>query len=353
MNLDDNRIPELTERQFNILSALIQAYTHAPEPVSSKQLTDEYDLGVSSATVRNELGTLEQLGLVRSPHTSAGRVPTEEGYRYFVKRNLNTQTLSLPEQQSIKAEFEETSPDVQNLVKTAASILARRTDAAAIVTEPRALITRFRHVQLIHTYGQAVLLVLVLDGGDLLQQILTLAETVDQERLTQASLVINDQCRNETATGIRQKARLMQDALVQDVMELVADVLSAAEASRTFTLHSYGFGEVLQQFGENVGAQQVLRLLDEKSLLNSVLTEVVEKTEPNPVQVIVGGDNRFDEFDHLSIVMGRYGTSQLVGAISVLGPTRMRYGRVISTVRYIAMLMSDRMRGVYGNGETK
>ncbi len=353
MNPDDNRIPELTERQIRILSTLIQAYTQSPEPVSSKQLADDYGLEVSSATIRNELGVLEQLGLVRSPHTSAGRVPTEEGYRYFVKHNLNTQALPVPEQQSIKAEFESTGQDVQNLVKTAANILARRTASAAIVTEPRALITRFRHVQLIHTYGQAVLMVLVLEGGDLLQQMLTLAEPVDQERLTQASFLVNDQCRSETAAGIRQKSRWVNDALAQDVMELVADVLSAAESGRSFTLHSYGFGDVLQQFGENVGAQQALRLLDEKKLLNSVFTEVVEKDERDSVQVIVGGEKRFDDFDHLSLVMGSYGTSQLVGAISVLGPTRMRYGRVISTVRYVAMLMSDRMRGVYGNGEPK
>lgn len=344
-------MPELTERQLHILAALIQAYTQVPEPVSSKQLADDYDLGVSSATVRNELGILEQLGMVRSPHTSAGRVPTEEGYRYFVRHNLATQSLSLPEQHSIKAEFEVGAQDVQNLIRTAAGILARSTSSAAIVTEPRARVARFRHAQLIHTYGQAVLMVLVLEGGDLLQQLLTLAEPVDQERLTQASFLINDQCKGETAASIRQKSRLVNDALVQDVMELVADVLSGAEIGRNFTLHSYGFGDVLQQFGENLGAQQALRILDEKRLLSNVLTEVTDNEESDPVQVIVGGDGRFDDFDHVSIVMGRYGTSQLVGAISVLGPTRMRYGRVISTVRYIAMLMSHKMKGVYGNGE--
>lgn len=350
MNKDDTRMPELTERQIHILAALIQAYTHQPEPVSSKQLAESYDLGVSSATVRNEMVVLEQLGLVRAPHTSAGRVPTEEGYRYFVKHNLTNQALSVLEQRSIKAEFEGVPGDVQNMVRMAASVLARRTDAAAIVTEPRARITRFRHVQLIHTYGQAVLMVLVLEGGDLLQQMLTLSEAVDQERLSHVAIMINDTCKSEPAAGVRQKARIVSDALAADVMELVADTLSAAEAGRTFTIHSYGFGDVLQHFGESAGAQQVLRILDEKRLLNNVLTEVIEK-EDDPVQVIVGGDGRFDDLDRLSIVLGRYGTSQLVGAISVLGPTRMRYGRVISTVRYVAMLMSDMMRGVYGNGD--
>ncbi len=352
MTKDETRMPELTERQLHILAALIQAYTQEPEPVSSKQLAESYDLGVSSATVRNEMVVLEQLGLVRAPHTSAGRVPTEEGYRYFVKHNLVNQALSVPEQDSIRAEFEGASQDVQNMVRAAASILARRTDAAAIVTEPRAKIARFRHVQLIHTYGQAVLMVLVLEGGDLLQQMLTLAETVEQERLTQVAMLINDTCKGETAAGVRQKGRLTNDALAQDVMELVADVLSAAESGRTFTIHSYGFGDILQHFGESAGVQQALRILDEKRLLNSVLTEVIDK-ENDAVQVIVGGDGRFNDFDRLSIVLGRYSTSQLVGAISVLGPTRMRYGRVISTVRYVAMLMSDMMRDVYGNGEDK
>jgi heat-inducible transcriptional repressor len=346
MNIDDHHIPELTERQLHILSALIKAYTDKPEPVSSKQLVDEYELNVSSATVRNELSVLEQLGLIRAPHTSSGRVPTEEGYRYFVRHNLTFSGLTRPEMNSIRTELKTASQDVQNLMRTAASILARQTEGAAIVTEPRGKTMRFRHLQLIHTYGQAVLMVMVLEGGDIMQQMLTLAEPVQQEHLTRVALMLNDHLKGENASRIRTRARHFEDPLAQDVMELVADVLSAAEISRTFVVHSYGFGDILHQFEEQVGAQQALRLLDENQLLDSVLSEVINR-EDNAVQVIVGGDGR-QEFNRLSMVIGRYGTNQLVGALTVLGPTRMRYGRVISTVRYVSTLMSDMMNDVYG-----
>lgn len=348
MSTDATPIPELTERQLYILSVLIRAYTQHPEPVSSKQLVEEYDLNVSSATVRNELAILEQLGMVRSPHTSAGRIPTEEGYRYFVQHLLTDQELPAVDQKSIQEEFKNAAQDIRKWVNTAATVLARHTNAAAMVTEPRSRTAHFKHLQLISTYGHLVLMVLVLEGGDLLQQLLTLTEIVDQERLTQVAAMINDQCLGENSAGVRSKARQTTDLLVQEVMELVADVLGEAERGGSYVIHWYGFGDLLTQFEESYRAQQqALRILDEKTLINRLISEVIDDQE-KPLQVIVGGDGRFDEISELSIVVGRYGTRQLAGAMSVVGPTRMRYGKAISTVRYVATLMTAMMQDVYG-----
>jgi heat-inducible transcriptional repressor len=184
MNRDANPSPELTDRQLYILSVLIQAYTDHPEPVSSKQLVDDYKLNVSSATVRNELALLEQLGMVRAPHTSAGRIPTEEGYRYFVRHLVTDNNLALPEQRIIRAEFDKIPRDLKQWVNTAAQVLASRTRTAALVTEPRSREATFKHMQLITTQGHLVLMVLVLEGGDVLQQMLTLAEVASQEQLS-------------------------------------------------------------------------------------------------------------------------------------------------------------------------
>ena len=202
MNKDANPMPELTERQLYILAALIRTYIQQPEPVSSKQLVDEQGLNVSSATVRNELAMLEQLGMIRSPHTSAGRVPTEDGYRYFVQNLLTEHDLSITERQRIKYEFREAAQDIQKWLRTAANVLARRTSAAALVTEPRSRSVSFKHLQLIGMHGNVVLLVMVLEGGELTQQMLTLREVVDQERLSQVAAMINDICHGKTAVGV-------------------------------------------------------------------------------------------------------------------------------------------------------
>ncbi|NJL93194.1 MAG: heat-inducible transcription repressor HrcA [Anaerolineae bacterium] len=224
--MDAHHLPELTERQLTILAALIRAYIQTPEPISSKQISDADDIGVSSATIRNEMAVLEQLGMIRAPHTSAGRVPTEAGYRYFVEHLLQEQELSRQEQRAIRAEFTQVAQDVHKWVRTAATVLAHRTQAAALVTEPRVRAARFKHLQLINTQGRLVLMILVLEGGELLQHLLTLAETVDQERLTQISLLINASYGGETAEGIRQKARTVGDTLTHEVLDLVAEMLA-------------------------------------------------------------------------------------------------------------------------------
>jgi len=345
--MDAHSVPELTERQLHILAALIRAYTQHPEPVSSKLIVEDNALNISSATVRNELAILEQLGMIRSPHTSAGRIPTEEGYRYFVQHLLTEQDLSAKEQRKIRAEFDDAARDMQKWIRTAASVLARRTDAAAVVTEPRTQNARFKHVQLIAMHGALVLLVLVLEGGDLSQQMLTLNEEADQERLLQVAAMINDLCRGETALGVRHKAQTNADWLAQDVMELIADVLEDLEVGTSYALHWYGFSDLLNKFEERHGAEQALRILDEKSLLTDMLKGVISN-EKTPIKVVVGGDGRVNELSDLSIVIGRYGTHQVAGAISILGPTRMRYGRAVSTVRYVSTLMTAMIQDIYG-----
>lgn len=352
MNIDATPLPNLTERQLGILTAVIQFYTESGEPVASKQLSEKTSLSVSSATIRNDLALLEQLGLIRAPHTSAGRVPTEQGYRYFVSSLLKKEsvTISTSEQQQIRQEFDQSSQDLHKWLRTAASVLARQTNTAALVTAPRSPGVNFKHVQLIATHGHVVLMILVLEGGNVIQQMLTLQETPLQERLTQVSTLINTEYQGNTRATMASKAATVYDDLTQDILEIIVEIMADAEGGSTHTLHWYGFADLLNSFEENEGAQQALRILDQQQLIQTVLSEVIEDHKP-PLKVLIGGDGRFEGISELSIVVGRYGDSQLKGAISVLGPTRMRYGRVVSTVRYVSTLMSAMMHDVYGTPE--
>jgi len=342
-------LPRLTERQEYILSLIVQEYTRDPQPVASKTLVEQFNLGVSSATVRNEMVVLEQHGLIYAPHTSAGRVPTQQGYRYFVNRLLHGTELSPQERRRITREFRQAPPDVEAWMRIAASVLSRTAQTAALVTAPRANENHFKHLELISTQGRLVLLVLVLQGGSVQQQILTLEEPVSQEVLSQTARVINMTCLMMTAEQVRSRTRAENDSLLREVGELVADVMDQANEQGARDIYRYGLSESLPAFTDDE-AQQALRVLEERTLLDRILKETLTGG-PSDVRVVVAGEGRWNDLSQLSMVLGRYGTSQAQGALGVLGPTRMRYGRAISAVRYIANLMSGMLDDVYKEPE--
>src|SRR5512136_1627918 len=176
---------DLTERQRLILALVVRDYIETAEPVGSKRLVEHDKLDLSSATIRNEMSALTEMGLLRQPHTSAGRVPTEEGYRYFVTHIVYQADLPGPARDTISHQFYQARQDVEQWMPLAASILAQHSKAASIVTAPHSERSRFKHVELISTQGRQVLMVLVMTGGEVSQQILTLAEPVAQELLSQ------------------------------------------------------------------------------------------------------------------------------------------------------------------------
>jgi heat-inducible transcriptional repressor len=342
----------LTERQEVILSLIVREYIRAAQPIASKILADQFDLGVSSATVRNEMVALEQRGLIYAPHTSAGRVPTVQGYRYFVQRLIDTVTLSPQERSQIALEFEQaTQKSVEEWVRIAATLLARTARAAALVTPPRAFENQFKHLELISTQGRMVLMVLVLNGGSVHQQILTLAEPVSQEVLSQTAQIINLHCAALTAEQVRARTRSQPDTLTRDIGELVADAMSPAHQPAARDVFRYGLSESLAHFSDDE-AQQALRVMEEQEVLDSLLREMMAPDQPD-LQIVVAGEGRWEDLSHLSVVLGRYGTPRARGALGVLGPTRMRYGHAVSAVRYIANLMTGILGDTYGDEEKK
>lgn len=344
--IDGDDLPVLTERQEVILSLVVREYIRNPQPVASKVLVEQFNLGVSSATVRNEMTILEQHGLIFAPHTSAGRVPTKQGYRYFVRRLLRGSDLSSQERRRISREFQQAPMEVEEWVRVAAIALSRTAQTAALVTPPRAVENQFKHLELISTHGRMVLMVMVLQGGSVHQQILTLAEIVPQEVLSQTAQIINLSCAALTAAQIRAKVRALPDALTREIGELIAEAVLQVNQQTARDMFRYGLSESLPAFSEDE-AQQAIRVLEEQSLLDELLKETLAPDQPD-VRVVVAGEGRWEDLSHLSMVLGRYGTSQARGALGVLGPTRMRYGRAVSAVRYIANLMTDLLEDVYG-----
>src|SRR5688572_22944614 len=186
-------MPELTERQKTLLLLIIRDYieSKSAQPVGSKRLAEHYHIHLSSATIRNEMAALTDMGYLRQPHTSAGRVPTEEGYRYFVSQMMNQAELPETIQQTIAHQFHQSRADMNQWMTLAASVLAHQSQGVSVVTAPHVEQSRYKHVELISTQGRQILMVVVLGGGEVSQQILTLAEPVSQEQLTQTAIRIN------------------------------------------------------------------------------------------------------------------------------------------------------------------
>lgn len=332
----------LTERQETILALIIHEYIDSAVPVGSKTLVEHYNLGVSPATVRNEMAALTESGLLRQPHTSAGRVPSEEGYRYFVRRLLRETDLPSEEKRLISHQFHQARAEVDEWVRLAAAVLARHSRAASVVTVPHAERAIFKHLELISTQARQALLVLVLQGGEVRQQMLSLAETMDQARLTAAAEAINRACVGKDAQGVAAHAEQSID-LEHDVTRLVAEIIARADAVSAGAIVHDGVANVLTQpeFSDTTAALSALRLLEEHSFLEEVLAKALSPTVGG-VQVVIGGEGAWEELKDCSMILARYGApGYATGALGVLGPTRMAYGRTISAVRYVAGLMSD------------
>jgi heat-inducible transcriptional repressor len=342
------KMDELTPRQRTVLGLVVREYVKSTSPVSSRALVDHYGLQVSTATVRNELAQLEELGYLTHPHTSAGRVPTHKGYRHFVERLLGEVELPLHERRTIVHQFHQARPGFEQWMPLTASILARTAQGAALVTAPQAAESCYKHLQLISTQGRLVLLVLVLRGGTIKQQMLTLAEPLTQEDLNEISDRINQHCTGLGADEILAR-RGELPPLEADIVELVVDVMQRTDARTAGTVYRDGLSEVLQQpeFLEGEQVQGLVRVMEERSFLEAVLADALSP-EIGSVRVLIGGEGRWDELRSCSLVLGRYGVAGFAtGALGVVGPTRMLYGRAISAVRFVAGLLSDLVYDMY------
>jgi heat-inducible transcriptional repressor len=346
MSTDANKLPELTSRQERILSFIVRAYTQNPEPVSSKYIVEESELSVSSATIRNEMAVLETMGYITAPHKSAGRVPTQEGYRYFVKRLLNGNGLSDSERKHIAQKFQALPMVTEQWMRMAANVLARTAQTASLVTAPITETTRFKHVELIVIQGRLVLMVLVLHGGIVQQRMLNLAEPVPQPRLAEVATQINTVCQDLYAQQIRLKG-VHLDLLGREVVELVAEVMDQLNSTPTGTIYRDGLSDVINSFQDGEGAQQAVRVFEERAFLDIILMELVDPLLED-VKVIVGGNGQWNEINQLSLILTRYGLpGQMNGTIGLVGPTHINYGRAINTVRYVSGLMTTMLSELY------
>jgi len=328
---------QLTERQERVLAMVVRSYIETGKPVASKTLVEEFDLDVSSATVRNDFAILGEFGYITQQHTSAGRIPTELGYRYFVQKLLGEFHLPLDERQMIRHQFHQARLELDQWMRLSAAILARTSGSASFITAPQATANRYKHLQLIATQGRLVLLVLVIHGGEVRQQMLTLAEALPQARLSAAADRLNALFQDRVADEISARVSgSFLDTLESELTRLVIDILHRTDQRSISDVYRDGLVNILN----DVGTRHAVRLLEERTLLASFLAET-EAQGREGVQVVIGGDGRWEELKDCTMILSRYGVSDsYAGTLAVVGPTRMPYDRNVAAVRYVADLMS-------------
>jgi heat-inducible transcriptional repressor len=337
---------ELTERQKQLLALVIRDYIETAQPVSSLRLEENYHFDSSSATIRNELVDLTQKGYLRQTHKFSGRVPTEEGYRYFVRQLMGQTELPMQTKRLIVHQFYQAGSDPESWMRLAASVLATQAQAASLVTAPHVARPVYKHVELINTFGKQVLMVLVLEGGEVSQQMLTLAEPVTQENLSIAAQHINQLVNGLNVDEINALGSQME-GLEADITKLIGEEMRQSRTLMLGEVYRDGLSHVLAEpeFGEAGTAMKAIRILEERPLLEDLLSRtILASDEMSSVQVLIGGEGTWQELREYSVVLARYGTPGLLtGALGVLGPIRMPYGRTVSTVRFVSRVLSHLM----------
>jgi len=334
---------DLTIRQKRILSLIVHEHITTANPVGSNSLVNKYGLDLSSATIRNEMAALTDFGLLKQPHTSAGRVPTEDGYRFFVRQLMNETSLPPAIRATINHQFSQMSNDMQQWMRLAASVLAKRTNSASIITAPQANEVQFKHLELIATHGRQALAILVLEGGQIRQQILTLESPVTQDQLSVISKKFSHLLAGKDARRINIFSEPLSD-IEDQILLWVEDEMQRSEKLPTGEIILDGLTNVLSEpeFSDSEEARRALLLLEERSMLQDLLSQTILPESIGGVQVLIGGEGTWDNLAQCSIILSKYGSPGIAtGTLGILGPMRMSYGSSISLVRFLSSLMSD------------
>jgi heat-inducible transcriptional repressor len=341
-------------RSQAILRAVIEEYITGASPVGSQALVERYRLGVSSATVRNILAELETAGLLTHPHTSAGRVPTDTGYRWYVEALVETVPLPAVEQLMIRHQFGQVEFASEHWFRLAATTLASLTRAAGLATPAKPRAAKIRRVDLVALQDRLASLILVLREGTLKQVLVTLDEPVPQERLTTAANRLSERMADLDADGVERMATRIDPSepdaeLDRRVAERAARVMREYDHAAVAELFSDGLLNVMEapEFAEGDKLRRVFAALENRTYLADLMARVAA-AGPGRVQVFIGHENPPAEMAGVSLVLAPYGQpGRAVGVVGVLGPTRLAYPHAIGTVRFVSGLMDELVDHLY------
>ncbi len=341
----------LNKRQQKILKAVVYKYIMTGTPVGSKSLAQTLNLGVSSATIRNEFSKLEGMGYLYQPHTSAGRVPTDLGYRFYVDSLSGRTRLREEEKRAILTLFSNKTQELENMLQETSTLLSRLTSSAALIIAPRLMRNTIKHVDLVELAEDLVMLVIITDTGRVEKKVLAIEHGEKKADLEGVQEFLNRRLQGrgleelekmDMGTAVKS---LRSQQLADQVLTVIKDILSHEDYERVYVGGTVNLLRYLDEEGVK-RIENLLKHFEEQYFLLNMLSESLRSNE---LLVRIGDENIYKELQYFSLVATPYAIGEeMMGTVSVLGPTRMDYARVIPTVDFIAKSLSRTLEMLKG-----
>lgn len=342
---------QLGERKMTILRAIIRNYLETGEPVGSRTISKYTDLNLSSATIRNEMADLEELGFIIQPHTSAGRIPTDKAYRLYVDDMMEEKEREIAE---LKEMILETEGKMDQMLKNVAKVLATNTNYATVVSAPQYKKNKLKFIQLSKVDEKQILAVIVVEGNVIKNNMIHVSESLDEETMLKLNILLNthlnglsiDEINLGMIANLKQQAGIHSD-IIGNVVDAVAEAIRADEDLEIYTS---GANNILRypELADNQSASELITTFEEKEMLAKMALESIDNEENTGIQVYIGEESKMQAMKDCSVVTATYELGDgMKGSIAIIGPKRMDYDKVVGTLK----TMSNELERIYKKGK--
>lgn len=336
---------QLDERKTKILQAIIRNYLETGEPVGSRTISKYTDLNLSSATIRNEMSDLEEMGYILQPHTSAGRIPSDKGYRFYVDAMMAEKEREVVEMKEMLLERQD---KMEVLLKQVAKVLAQNTNYATMISAPQTQRNKVKFVQLSRVDANQILAVIVVEGNMIKNNILAVDQELTDETLLKLNILLNthlnglsiDEINLGMIAAMKQQAGIHSD-IVSEVIDAVAEAIKADEDLEIYTS---GTNNILRypELADNQRASDLINTFEEKQMLSGLVQNMLEDENGTGIQVYIGDETPVQSMKDCSVVTATYELGEgMKGTIGIVGPKRMDYEKVIGTLRTLQSQLDE------------
>ncbi|CDE43131.1 heat-inducible transcription repressor HrcA [Clostridium sp. CAG:411] len=336
---------ELSERKIKILQAIIRTYLETGEPVGSRTISKDSDLNLSSATIRNEMADLEEMGYIIQPHTSAGRIPSDKGYRWYVDSLMVDKANEIID---IKQDLEEKAGKIDILLQYIAKLLAKDTNYTSMVSKPHYTHKKIKFVQLTDVDEHQILAVIVIEGNIVKNKLLNILESIDKEAILKMNIILNTFLQGLDITEINMqiianmKAQAGEYAtILSDVLDVIAEVIAEVDNVEIYTS---GATNILKypELSDSEKASEILYTFEEKKQLTQLIGDKLSEEESRGIQVYIGDETPVESMKDCAVVTATYEIEEGVyGKVGIVGPKRMDYEKVVGTLQNLMTQLDD------------
>ncbi len=336
---------QLDERKIKIMQAIIRNYLETGEPVGSRTISKYTDLNLSSATIRNEMADLEELGYIIQPHTSAGRIPSDKGYRLYVDQMMEEKEREVEELKGILLEKED---KMDHLLKQVAKVLAQNTNYATMISAPQYHRNKLKFIQLSRVDSHQLLVVTVVEGNVIKNSMLQVEEELDSESLLKLNILLNTHLNGLTLeeinlnmiTAMKQQAGI-HSTIIGEVIDAIAESVKADEDLEIYTS---GANNIFRypELADNRKASELITAFEEKKLLEELVEERLSDENNTGIQIYIGDETPVQSMKDCSVVTATYELEEgMKGTIGIIGPKRMDYDKVVGTLKTLMHQLDD------------